>query len=444
MFDAWSAYDPVAVGTRLGGTLRRPAGERTLENKNKAISYAAYRALTDLFKEREEMAVFNGLMAQLGYDPNDETTDPTTAAGIGNVAAQAVLTFRHHDGSNQLGDAWGSDGSPYSDYTNRTEPNTVETLSDPNCWQPLRVLNIWGGYDRQRFVCPQWSRVIPFALDRSDQFRPTMRPAKLTDTARFRAQADELVHISASLTDQQKAVAEYWLDGPRSEQPPGHWTLYAEWVSHRNHYGVDDDVKLFFALGNAVMDAGITCWDCKIAYDSVRPITAIHVLYAGKKIRSWAGPGLGTRKIDGADWQPYQPKTVVTPAFPEFCSGHSTFSAAAAEVLKDCTGSDRFGYSVTIPAGHSRVEPGLTPKQPVTISYPTFTAAADDAGMSRRYGGIHFADADMCGREIGRQTGALVWRVAQSYIKGYAPKPQTPQPDESLPANASGPPAMGG
>ena len=101
---------------------------------------------------------------------------------------------------------------------------------------------------------------------------------------RYHAQAQQILDDSAHLTDRQKMIAEYWQDGPYSEQPPGHWFLFGEYVSQRRHYGPDDDVKLFFARGNAVFDAGIACWDCKIAYASVRPITAIHTLFWGQKV----------------------------------------------------------------------------------------------------------------------------------------------------------------
>ena len=111
----------------------------------------------------------------------------------------------------------------------------------------------------------------------------------------------------------------------------------------------------------------------------MRPVTAIHFLFAGQEVLAWAGPGLGTRRIGGEEWRPY----LATPPFPEFTSGHSTFSSAAAEVLARFTGSDRFGASVTISAGSSRVEPGTTPAADVTLSWPTFTDAAVQAGRSR-------------------------------------------------------------
>src|SRR5260370_20312309 len=107
----------------------------------------------------------------------------------------------------------------------------------------------------------------------------------------------------------------------------------------------------------------------------------------------------------------------MTPAFPEFISGHSTFSAAGAEVLKSFTGSDAFGASYTVERGKSKFEYGMTPRTEVTLSWPTFTAAADQAGMSRRYFGIHFSDGDLYRRETGRKARALALQKAPALIK---------------------------
>jgi membrane-associated phospholipid phosphatase len=231
-------------------------------------------------------------------------------------------------------------------------------------------------------------------------------------------QVEDVLHESARLGDREKAIAEYWSDGPASELPPGHWCLLAGWVVERDALGLDDQVKLFFALGNALMDAGITAWDAKRAYDTVRPITAIRTLKAGKPIRAWGGPGLGTVQMPGEGWMPFQAATFVTPPFPEYVSGHSTFSMAAATVLARFTGSDRFGHAVTLGAGSSRLEPGRSPARPVTLAWPTFTAAADEAGLSRRYGGIHFVDGDLAGRALGREVGERVWARARMLWTG--------------------------
>jgi len=432
-FDAWAAYDRKAVGTMLGGSLRRPPPERTLANKEEAISFGAYRAAVDLFPASH--ASFDSLMQSLGYDPSNASTDTITPAGIGNVACRAVLDFRHRDGANQLGDEpGGAPGVPYSDYTayaavnepmDLTLPFDPSTVHDPNRWQPLRFTDAGGNTVTQTFMAPFWNRVVSFALTSGDQFRSSKGPATI-DTELYADQARAILELSAGLTDQQKSITEYWADGPRSETPPGHWHLFAEYVARRDHHGsnergVDLDVKMLFALSNAIFDAGICSWDNKRAFDSVRPITAIRTLYSGKQVLAWGGPYQGARLIDGAAWRPYQPSTFPTPPFAEYGSGHSTFSAAGAEILTLFTGSPRFGLSVVVPAGLSKIEPGLTPAADIVLTWPTFFAAADEAGLSRRYGGIHFEQGDLDAREVGRQLADQAWTKALTYFDGSAP-----------------------
>jgi hypothetical protein len=194
--------------------------------------------------------------------------------------------------------------------------------------------------------------------------------------------------------------------------------VIAQYVSKRDSHDLDRDVKLFFALNNAMMDCSITAWDVKRYYDSVRPISAIRFLYAGKEVQAWGGPFLGTRTIDGATWHPYQRATVVTPPFAEFVSGHSTVSSAAAEVLKSFTGSNHYGASWTQPAGASLIEPGLTPSTPVRLSWETFTEAAEEAGMSRLFGGIHISDGNVGGLKLGQEVAKRAWNKAQTYFNG--------------------------
>jgi hypothetical protein len=409
-FDSWAAYDAVAVGTRLGGTLRRPPEERTEANREKAFSYGEYRCLLDVFPG--QASYVRGQMAALGFDPDDTSTDLATPSGVGNTAAAAVIAFRHHDGSNQLGDL----SSPaYSDYTGYQPVNDPDHINDPNRWQPIRFSDGHGGFVVPGYIGPFWGLVTPFALSSSSQFQPG--PPERYPHGEYIAQAEEILVINAHLDDRQKMIAEYWADGPHSELPPGHWTLFAEFVSRRDGHTFDQDVEMFFIVGNAVFDAGIAVWQCKREFDSERPITAIHFLKTGKKVLATV-PGQGRQVIDGAAWVPYQPSTFVTPPFPEYISGHSAFSAAAAQVLLRWTGSDDFGGSVTLPAGSSRVEPGMTPAADVTLSWATFSEAADEAGISRRYGGIHFEHGDLRGRAVGRLVGDTVWEKAMGYISG--------------------------
>ena len=187
---------------------------------------------------------------------------------------------------------------------------------------------------------------------------------------------------------------------------------------------MDDDAKLFFALGNALMDAGIAAWFWKFKWDYVRPITGIRVEYRGKDVVSWLGPYKGYGVVKGESWIPYQQLNVVTPPFPEYVSGHSTFSAAGAYVLRQFTNSDSFGASVTVKSGASRIEPRTadhpgTPAKDVTLYWPTFSAAAAETGMSRRYGGIHFQSGDLHGRSLGAAIGADAWIKALTYIRPF-------------------------
>jgi hypothetical protein len=424
MYDAWAAYDEKAIGTQLQGLMRRPAAERTPANKEKSISYAAYRALTDVLSVDTD-SVYAPLMKQLGFDPGDNSTDIETPSGIGNVACATVLEFRHHDKSNQLGDLAQGPYSDWTGYVAMNRPSSVPVqapVSDPNRWQPLTYVNSTGDLVTQRFSGAQWGEVTPFAQSKDDEFRSLLQPfgPAVYGSAAYQQQAEELVAISAGLTDREKMISEYWSDGPNSEQPPGHWTLFAQWVSARDHHTLDDDVKMFFALTNAIFDAGIASWEAKRTYDSVRPVTAISVLFHGKKIRAWGGPGKGTVEMEGSQWIPYQAATFPTPPFPDFVSGHSTYSAAAAEILALWTGSDHFGNLVTLTVGSSMIEPGITPARPVVLTWNTFTDAADEAGMSRRYGGIHFKAADLGGQALGRAVASKAWAKAQGYFDGTA------------------------
>jgi PAP2 superfamily len=409
MLDAWATYDSVAKGTRLGSSLRRPEAERTIGNKEKAISFAAYRVLVDLFPT--QITAFSALMSSLGYDPSEIASDTNSPSGIGTVCAVALLQYRHADGSNQLGDLH---PGAYSDYTGYMPANTVDTLNDPNRWQPLLVNGL-----PQTWLLPQWGMVRPFALTSGSQFRSYILaygPAQYPHGS-YRKQAIEVLHLSARLNDIAKVIAEYWADGPGSATPPGHWNIFAEEISRRDAHTVDDDVKLFFILGNVLLDDSIAVWDCKRATDSIRPVSAIRFLFGGNPIRAWAGPGMGTQLIDGREFKSY----IATPPFASYISGHSTFSASSAQILQWFTGSDDFGTSFTALPGSSTVEPGVTPSHSVTLSWATFTEAADQAGISRRYGGIHFKADDLVGRQIGRRVAEAVWKKASGYINGTVP-----------------------
>jgi len=232
------------------------------------------------------------------------------------------------------------------------------------------------------------------------------------------------------------------------------------------------DVKLYLALNGAVHDAAIAAWGLKGDYDSVRPISMIRYMgglgqssdpagpsynkeglplvpglievvtsessapgqrhsdlagHVGEiAIRAWAGNPInpktqigGVKWILAANWVPYQLPTFVTPAFPAWVSGHSTFSRAAAEVLVGFTGSEYFPGGVsgyTIKAGSLKFEAG--PTTDIRLEWATYYDAADQAGQSRLWGGIHIQADDFTGRQIGSQCGKTAWTLAQGYYNG--------------------------
>ncbi|MCW1914172.1 vanadium-dependent haloperoxidase [Luteolibacter sp. GHJ8] len=284
--------------------------------------------------------------------------------------------------------------------------------------------------------------------------------------------------------DYGRVLAEFWADGPDSETPPGHWHSIANEVSEQLEEKriagtgpvIDDlewDVKLYFALAGAAHDAACAAWSLKRQYDSARPITMIRFMASQGQSSDPALPGFHPeglplvpglvavvtaeslasggehhgmgfavgdiviftwpgraedptsmrsmpRWIKGINWFPYQDRTFVTPAFPGYVSGHSTFSRASAEVLTAITGSEYFPGglgSFTAPAQtYLRFEFG--PSVAVPLQWATYFDAADEAGSSRRWGGIHPKMDDLPGRIIGSQCGKNVWKLVPRYWDG--------------------------
>ena len=431
MYDAWAAYDEKAVGTRLGGKLRRPAPERSLENKSKAIAYAVYRAL--LYVYPEDAAWLGGQMRGEGYDPADAGTDSSTPQGIGNNAAAAVIAYRRHDGANQHGDEAGSDGAPYSDYTFYEPRNPIDKIIDPDRWQQIPFDDGKGGKVYPNFLTPHWYRVKPLALERSDLFRPGPPPKAGSDA--LKREVDECIEANANLTVRQKAIVEFMRDGPRSTGQSGHWLRFAADVSRRDRHTLDQDVKLFFAIAVVVFDAFISCWETKRFYDSARPYALVRWFYQGRDVTGYLGPCKGFGPVPAGEWRPYSPSTFVTPPFPGYTSGHATASGAASKMLELFTGSDRFEcvglrkagelteLDCSVPQMQARGgKPALELKddRQVRLQLPTFSATAEMAALSRMLGGYHIATDNNVGLAIGRKIADYSWPKYKAYFDGTA------------------------
>ncbi len=410
VFDAWSRYDEQATPVYLADVQLRPSEEQILKNKEIAISYAAYRTLSEYYYT--DSLLYKQFMEELGLDPSNLSLDPSTPAGIGNLAAKTVIEQRKNDGSNQYGDVAGSNGEAYFDYTSYQPVNSPDDNIDGNRWQPKYFSDGKGGKFAPACLTPYWQMVEPIALDSASQFRPGPPPVVGSD--QLKEEVKEVIDLQASLTDEQKALVEFMRDGPQSVQQAGHWLVFAQKVSIRDQHTLDEDVKMYFLNQATAMDAFIAAWDSKMYYDYARPYALVHDYYQDQVIKAWGGPEKGMVEMKGQEWRPYSPETFLCPPFPSYVSGHSCVSGACAEALRLFTGSDKFGDEVQLVAGALTEPDNLG--DTVTIHFPTFTEAADMAGISRVLGGYHIQADNVAGLELGRNVAHRVWKMYQKHV----------------------------
>ncbi len=541
MWDAWAAYDEAADGYLV--TEKLDADDVTAA-REAAMSFAAYRILawrySDVGDLETAMDELDTTMAGLCYRTDYVTVEGTDPGALGNRIAAEVLAYGATDGA--LEEARYLDSS----YVSVNEPLPVAesgaVMADPNRWQPLSLAEqvsqngivIPGSV--QTFIGPHWGHVTGFALPPSetgtpiDPGPPPLLGDPESDEA-FKQAALEIIRYSSQLdpadgvvidaspgalgdnslgandgtghdvnpatgeqyapneilrADYQRALAEHWADGPKSETPPGHWNVIANEVSDSPNISyriagegdevdrLEWDVKLYLALNGAVHDAAVAAWGLKGYYDSARPISMIRYLGGNGQSSDPDGPsydpdglpledGLveviteessapGERHEDLADhvgeiailawrgfpenpetdrsgvgwiravnWVPYQRSTFVSPAFAGYVSGHSTFSRAAAEVMTAFTGDPYFPgglHEWTLAAGELIHEDG--PDEDITLGWATYADAADAAGTSRLYMGIHIPADDVEGRRAGEQCGVDAWALATTYFDGSA------------------------
>lgn len=393
IYDAWAAYHPRATPVVAGGWSRRtgPAADRI-----EAMNQAAVAAGTLLYPN--SVAAFEHRFARVRANHG---TGSAAAQQFGAAVGRAAYEARAGD-------------LQYANNNGGTPPD----LSDPYAWRPLAGQPANGLY-------PRWGNVRPFGLPAGWQTTAPYTPDGpeiVNPITYYDWQVQDIVVKAQTLTDRQKASAIYWADGPRSETPPGHWNLIAQTVSRAKKHSLDKDVELFLALSTGLLDAGIASWNCKYHYTWARPTTLIWHLYEGKTVKLWDG-----KARPGTQWASYVP----TPPFPEYTSGHSTFSGAAARVLARATGTDALpaGLKAVVPKGsHPRqLTPGtpmVTASDPTTrtntLTWASYSAMARDAGLSRLLGGIHFTDADAEGRSAGDAVGVAAHRRVQAHLDGDA------------------------
>lgn len=280
--------------------------------------------------------------------------DPAAAAlsaAYGQALAAHILAWAATDGGAAI--------------ENLGFPVSYEPAGSPADWVPTSLVAL-----QQTPLLPGWGRNRTFAMP-DGAACPLPPPPDYSEAAAsdFHAEAMEVYETARALTDEQKLIARFWSDDPMlSPTPPGHWISIALQLVEREDLAPREATDLLARLGVVTADAFIGCWRTKYDYDLLRPVTYI-------------------RRLIDKDWQPL----LITPPFPEYPSGHSTQSAAAAEVLTAVFGD---GFAFT---DETQVEDGLPAR-----SFPSFRAAAEEAALSRLYGGIHFRAAIDRGLDQGR------------------------------------------
>ena len=408
-FDAIAPYHPTAVGvsSSLG---RRPAGERTVANKNKAILHASHVVLRSVMPDDAD--TWADMVRSVDLDPDDDEMSPTNPVGIGNRAGSEVVAARERDGMNQLGDEGGRTYNfrPYVDYLGYEPVNSAFDLNDPGRWQPSVIRQGIGLYRSQQFATPHLRVTTPYAYPDPAAFEVAPPADSDPANAGYRRQADEVLAASAALTDAQKMTAELF---DNKILGLGFSALFA---AQSRGLSLDEFVHYDFMTNMAGFDTAIAVWHEKHRHDAVRPFSAIAHLYGDRPVTAWGGPGKGTvTDLPASEWRSY----LGTADHPEYPSGSSAFCAAHAQASRLYFGSDELGWSFPVSQGSSRIEPGVTPAVDITLGpWETWTQLVEECGLSRKWGGVHFLSSIEAGKEIGERVGTLAHDFVRAHVAG--------------------------
>jgi PAP2 superfamily protein len=347
-----------AVNGILGGytpyhvTASAPAGA----SPEAAAAAAAHKVLVAVFPAQQ--AAFDAaLTSSLSAIPVGSAR--TAGVSWGESVADDILALRAHDHS--------ADTAAYSAPT-----GAAWWLPTPPAFAAA--------------LLPNWPIVTPWAMTSGSQFRqgPPPTPGSPEFTRDF-----EEVRLLGRVDSQfrnpdQTQIALFWADGAGTATPPGHWLVIAQGISQQRHLSLAENARLFALVSIAVADAAIVSWDHKYYYDCWRPVTGIQNADADGNPNTTADP----------TWQ----ALIATPPFPSYTSGHSTFSGSASRILDLFFGTDAIAFSTT-----SDGLPG------VQRSFTSLSSAANEAGQSRIYGGIHWQFDNTVGLSTGRSLADFVF-----------------------------------
>lgn len=364
-----AVHDAVIAVTDAGPAYRVDVAAPAGASADAAAVAASYRVLVQLFPA--QAGYFDSELA-LALAQIPDGNAKLDGLAVGRSVADQMLALRATDGASAV------------------VPYTVGTAVGD--WQPTPPSFTSSP------ALPQWPFVTPWAVPDITAYR-SPAPPDLASPAYAEA-LDEVKELgrrdSATRTADQTQIAQFWADGAGTVTPPGHWNLIAAHQALLRPRSLVENARLFAQLNFALADAAISAWDTKYAFDLWRPVTAIHR----------AAEDGNDQTTPDASWAPL----LVTPTFPTYTSGHSTFSGAAGEVLAGIFGTD------------VRFTDGSDDLPSVYRTFTGFAAAADEAGRSRIYGGIHFQFDNLPALAAGRAIGAY---TLQNTLRGAVPSNPT-------------------
>jgi hypothetical protein len=305
----------------------------------------------------------------------------------------------------------------------------------PTKWTPLKV-----GSKTQSYLTYDWQNVRSTGLSEEAESRIQQTGSSFFLQGAIReGEIAELLSISQRLTERQKVFAEFWAGGPFTVSPPGMCIWF--WQDFITSFRVPQTqgYPTFFLSGLDlaihIFETSRIIWGLKKRHMEARPIQEIRRLYRGRRLMRYDGV-----EIRGESWVPYQESNFVTPPFADFPSGHSAFSQSFANVMTRWFGpniptssprnrsdlrylSPAFAVAQTgpfgtfvFPAGGSQIQSGI-PSADITLTWPTWQQMADQAGISRKYGGIHATSAHMGSQAVANvlhQELTAVWSIERA------------------------------
>lgn len=362
-YEAVASGDPAhmrSLAGQLNGLSALPARDPALTYDDAVVLDVVLGALVrDLFANTGPTG--HHAMASLTAKLDAEAAAGLTPAVVkasgayGQSLAAAILAWSLNDGGAVI--------------DNMGFPRAYTLNPDPGHWLPTSKIVL-----QQAPLLPDWGKNRPFAMTAGACPLPPPPAYSEAKTSDFYKTAMEVYDTSRALTDEKKLIARFWSDDAMlSYTPAGHWIAILDQVAAERGLALEDHVDALARIGVAMADAFIGAWQAKYQYDLIRPISYI-------------------RKVIDPKWD----SLLTTPPFPEYPSGHSAQSAAAAEVLTALFG-DAYQFTDESP----------TPDGSPQRSFASFRAAADEAAMSRLYGGIHFLPAIEQGQAQGRCIAAF-------------------------------------